>query len=518
MEGILQGSMNRIAFLEGTKQKLKFLGDSSMIERLRMLQHDKLVVCQLGIAAFAIAGGALTGWMVVSRQFLEIEIFALVAVTLVVLARPVLGVVATLAFSFVNPNLLPPLGEVGPFTFRIPDAVMGILLTAILFRSLSTGKLKYAREWWLVFSPLVGFVLYIGASLVLVALYVPSFLLDAVASYARLIDTMAFAWLLVVSVRREKDLDILMRSVIALSVMSVGIGGWEAWSKGEVQGVLAGRFGGLLGINAFGLVSGLLVLYGFIACLFRQAFSAWRLPAVLGLIGLILSKSVSSTLATFGSLATGWALSKKGGLLKGRTMRVAMAAAIGIPLLIAAVWVLRPSDAQGLVTLEGGSLAQRLMIGYVGLKIFAEHPIFGVGWQASGTSIFIGDPELNAVLMAAFPKLPRHYFFLERTTSLHNMYIQILAELGLVGFGLFMYGVIGTGKVVIRILRELPEQSPYKRWATFCALGLVYLLIWWNTNPLYGGQTESILAFSFLSVLAVLWRLEKAKVTQPGSI
>lgn len=505
-----------MAFLEGTKQK--FLGDSSMTERLRMLQHDKLVVYRLEIAACAIAGGALIGWMVVSRRFLEIAIFALVAVTLVVLARPVWGVVATLAFGFVSPSLLPPLGEVGPFTFRIPDAVMGILLTAILFRSLLTGKLKYAREWWLVFSPLLGFFFYIGASLACVAFYVPSFVPDAVASYARLVTTIALSWLLCVSVRSRKDLDLLMRWIVLLALISVGIGIWEAWSSGGVQGALVGRAASLLGINTLGLVSGLLVLYGFIVGRFRRALSTLALLVVLGLIGLILSKSVSSMLATFGSLAIGWVLSEKGRLLKRRATRAAIAATITAPLSAAAIWLLRTADVQGLATLEGGSLAQRLMIAYAGLRIFTEHPIFGVGWQASSTSVFIGDPELNAILMAAFSAFPRHYFFFEQTTSLHNMYIQILAELGLIGFGLFLYGAIRTGRVVARILRELPEQSPYKRWATFCALGLVYLLIWWNTNPLYGGQIESILAFSFLSFLALLWRFEKTKVMQSGNM
>lgn len=490
-----------------------------MTERVRMLQHGKLIVCQLGMAACAIAGGALIGWMVVSGRFLGIAVLALLAASLfIVVLRPILGVVAAMTFSFVSPSLLPPLGEVGPFTFRIPDAVMGILLTAILFRSLPAGKLRYAREWWLVFSPLVGFVLYIGASLVLVAFYVPSFLPDAVASYARLIATMAFAWLLAVSVRREEDLGMLMRSVIALGLVSIGIGMWEAWSSSKWQGVLAGRAAGLLGINTFGQVSGLLVLYGFIAYRFRQPFSAWGLPVVLGLTGLTLSKSVSSTLATFGSLAIGWVLSEKRRLVKRRATRAAIAATITVPVLVAAIWLLRTADVRGLATLEGGSLAQRLMIAYAGLRIFTEHPIFGVGWQASSTSVFIGDPELNATLMAAFPAFPRHYFFFEQPTSLHNMYIQILAELGLIGFGLFLYGAIRTGRVVIWILRELPKQSPYKGWATFCALGLVYLLIWWNTNPLYGGQTETILAFSFLSVLAVLWRFEKTKVMQSGNV
>jgi hypothetical protein len=89
------------------------------------------------------------------------------------------------------------------------------------------------------------------------------------------------------------------------------------------------------------------------------------------------------------------------------------------------------------------------------------------------------------------------------------MYIQLLAELGLIGFSLFVRGGVRIGFTVNAILRGIPAQSPDKMRARFYTLGLVFLLIWWNTNPLYGGQTESLLAFTFLGALAAVAQCEK---------
>ncbi len=89
------------------------------------------------------------------------------------------------------------------------------------------------------------------------------------------------------------------------------------------------------------------------------------------------------------------------------------------------------------------------------------------------------------------------------------MYFQILAELGIVGSLLFVYGVVRLAKIISNILKELPQRSSFRELALFWTVGLVYLLIWWNTNPLYGGHIETVLAVSFLSLFAGLWRLQK---------
>jgi O-antigen ligase len=196
--------------------------------------------------------------------------------------------------------------------------------------------------------------------------------------------------------------------------------------------------------------------------------------------------------------------------VKGRHPLQWLAIGTGMSMIAALViWTLRPGDVVDLMDESGGSFTHRLMIADAGLRIFRDHPVLGVGWQASATEAVVGTPTLNAALMQTFENLPTHYFFLEKPTSLHNMYIQLLAELGLIGFALFVRGSVRVGQAVKVILREIPAESPDKMWARFYTLGLVFLLIWWNTNPLYGGQTESLLAFTFLGALASISHLKR---------
>lgn len=52
------------------------------------------------------------------------------------------------------------------------------------------------------------------------------------------------------------------------------------------------------------------------------------------------------------------------------------------------------------------------------------------------------------------------------------------------------------------------------RWAT---LVLIVVLIWWNDNPLYGGQPETVLAALALGTLAVPWSSLRAdSQSSPG--
>ena len=94
------------------------------------------------------------------------------------------------------------------------------------------------------------------------------------------------------------------------------------------------------------------------------------------------------------------------------------------------------------------------------------------------------------------------------------MYIQFLAELGVIGFALFVWVCFRTGKSVARIVKNIPADSPYRVWAQFYALGLIYLLVWWNNSTLFGGQIETILAFTFLAVLVNMAQLERQRVEQ----
>jgi O-antigen ligase len=221
------------------------------------------------------------------------------------------------------------------------------------------------------------------------------------------------------------------------------------------------------------------------------------------------AKSASSILATAGASSL-YVVAMRSQRAQGTHPLRWLAIGGGMAMIAAVViWTLRPGDTVNLMAGSSGSFVHRLMIADAGLRIFRDPPVVGVGWQASATEAVVGTYTLNAALMQTFKNLPTHYFFLAKRISLHNMYIQLLAELGLIGFTLFVCGSVRVGHAVKATLHALPGESLDKMWGRFCTLGLVSLLIWWNSNPLYGGQTESLLAFTFLGALASISQLEK---------
>ena len=475
-----------------------------------LLPSNGAFVLRRAVGWLIVIGGiGSIGLIVAMGRFLELSALGILTALLLFAVRPVLGAVSVLSFAFINPSLLPSLMEIGPFTFRFADGIMILLTTAIFLRLAVQHHRPIEQEWWTTFNPLFPFLAYVGMSLGLVWLYVPDVFEISLASYARLLVTVLLGFLIYMSLNTEKDVRLFTRFIVIFAVTSLLVGTWEALASPQKEVVVSGRYGGLLGTNTFGLVAGLLVVWAVIVRTNGGPTLPWVIPLVAGLWGLFLSKSASSTLATIGALFFWIAFRRREVMQSLWPLQLALGLLVGIALAVWGLWLLRPNDFVGLMSLSGGSWAQRVMIAYGALQIFLSHPLFGVGWQASGTNAFIGDPTLNEVLMQAFSKLPKHYFFLERPNSLHNMYLQLLADLGIIGFALFVYGIIGVGKKVADILRMVPTHSPFRRLALFSAMGLVYLLIWWNTNPLYGGQTESLLAVTFLSLLAALWRLNK---------
>lgn len=427
-------------------------------------------------------------------------------VTPILVYRPVLVALVAIAFAFINPSLLPPVIEFGELTVRWIDISIVALCYILFLRTCMLRRLAGLKEWKKVFEPVLILVGYIGLSLLWVWLKTPDLFGVSFASFLRLGMTVFLGWLIFLSVSDEKDLHLLEHLFLAELLGTLGIGLWEA----AKMGLLATRYGGLLGINSFGLVSGLSVLYGWLKWRENHHIDGIGIAA-LGLLGLIASKSTSSILATSVTVALVWA-GRKGFRLfySYRFLWNAILGVVFIGLSLLSIWWLRRSDVEGLLELTGGSFAQRLMIAYSSLLIFSRDPLFGTGWQASGSHIYIGDPSLNVALMNKFANLPQYYFFIEKPTSLHNMYLQLLAELGIIGFCIFLFAFASLYKTFKKwlpdIRKVLPQQSI---WTHFACIGLVFLLVWWNTNPLYGGQTESLLAVFFLSLLASIKRLNQ---------
>jgi len=256
-------------------------------------------------------------------------------------------------------------------------------------------------------------------------------------------------------------------------------------------------------------VAAILMLYAFVVMRGGRWPGLWLVPLLLGLAGTALTKSASAILAIMVAGTMAAASSHRSRLPEAAVMlRWGVVSGLTALLGLYALQFWRGGDIHDLLTQSGGgSFANRLTITYAGLQVFFDHPIFGVGWL--GSTHYLGAAFFSAPVLRAFPNIYIDPYYLSSAGTLHNLYLQILVDLGVVGASLLVFAFFRSGMAAYRILWMIPSMSPLKSPARFYAFSLVLLAVWWNTNPLYGGQAESILAFSFIGALASLGRIAR---------
>ncbi len=97
------------------------------------------------------------------------------------------------------------------------------------------------------------------------------------------------------------------------------------------------------------------------------------------------------------------------------------------------------------------------------LNVFNDNPIFGVGWNRAGT-------------------------FTEKGINCHNIYIQILAEMGLFGGLLYIYMLIKFWLITVKnVRRKARNNADVRNIPLYFSLFLFtfYLLYGFTGNPLY---------------------------------
>ena len=111
------------------------------------------------------------------------------------------------------------------------------------------------------------------------------------------------------------------------------------------------------------------------------------------------------------------------------------------------------------------------MLAYIGLRIWEDNPISGVGWQRSSRDEvfepYLADARerFPDVVDLAFPAAGREW-------GVQNLYVQILADAGLVGLVLLL--AVGVGGVVLAWRTVTYAPRP---WATGAGLAVVCALL-----------------------------------------
>jgi O-antigen ligase len=197
---------------------------------------------------------------------------------------------------------------------------------------------------------------------------------------------------------------------------------------------------------------------------------------VAGGLGLVLAASVAALAGVALALAAvGLLAARERAALPGVMLALAASATVAVGVLALRggdvadfLRFARPAEVRDERPEDVDTYAHRAVIAYIGWRIFREHPAVGAGWQAS-TEPEVFEPHLSAA-GARFPDAPSLAFpARDRPHGVQNAYVQALADLGLVGAGLFaaLFGAAAAASA--RAARADPSGA--------AAAGLLWTLV-----------------------------------------
>lgn len=366
-----------------------------------------------------------------------------------------LVVAAAIPFLFLHRNYQPGL-DVGALHIDLSDlAVLAIVVAGA--RSLDR-RLLAARGAWFA----------LGALAVLIVVGVASGAIRFDAYPARTHLTTAAKWLeymllapaLAAIARRPKD---LVPAAVALAVWDA-VAGVVALLQfvgaiGDLDGTPAGsRKPSFVGYHDYAALSGATLCLALLVLARRPRSSTERTIAVTagvaGGVGMVLGGAFDSLL---GLVLAAAAIILATKLRDPR--RLAAIAAIVLAVAIGVVSIRGSAVADGLKFLgvkqgNGGasthiqSYRQRVLLAYIGGRIFLGHPLLGVGWEGSSDP-YAFTPYLAAAHRRfnqpaeAFPS-PSHRW------GVQNAYVQSLADLGILGLVAFLAALLVPAALAAR--------------------------------------------------------------------
>lgn len=189
-----------------------------------------------------------------------------------------------------------------------------------------------------------------------------------------------------------------------------------------------------LGIHDLAALSGATLAVGLLALALGERRRLGLVGGIAGGLGVILSGATAAVVGVAAAGAAAWLLGRRRAVAIGAIVLVVAAGTIAIRTvdtrpLLDALGIDRPRQ---VATDPEASWQQRAALAYIGGRIFLDHPLLGVGWQASSEPEHY-EPYL-ADARARFPDLPERALpSPEHEWGVQNAYIQAAADLGLGG-------------------------------------------------------------------------------------
>ena len=372
-------------------------------------------------------------------------------------SRGAIVLAAAVPFLFIHERFQPDLSlGLGSTTVdvRLSDvAVLVVVAVAVVVAiRLGLDRLRPARSLWLSGTALLAWLAFEALRPVSLD---DDQLAARLVSFLKLVEYALLAVAVPLLVRRRQDLTILLGALVLWSAVAsavavlqfFGLDVFDAWNAGWRQPSFLGHHdlaalsAIAIGVAAVGIVAGRQRLP--VSGLFATALAA-------GMLGIVIAGSI----AAVGGIALG-------AIAMTLAARARFASSARQLLALGAVVL---TVGGGVTAVRGDALAdflrflgvrgdeppvgvetysQRTVLAYIGVRIFRDHPIAGVGWQRSARpDVF--EPYLEDarrrfpdVVDLAFPAPGREW-------GVQNFYVQMLADAGVVGLTLLLaVGAVG---------------------------------------------------------------------------
>lgn len=345
-------------------------------------------------------------------------------------------------------------------------AVLAVAVAAVVAGlRLGFAPLGPARRLWIFGAAFLALVL-AGTLYPLLGAHDYRFLVHFVTA-AKFAEYAALTPALPLLLRAERQFEVLLWAIAAWSAVATA---WGILQFAGLVNELEGRRPlqrepSFVGIHDFAALSGIALAIALVVLVLgRPSGTQLTLVAVsaaAGTIGLVLAAAAAGgigiLLAGLAALVVGYRRHTVTAARAALVVTLAVAPALGVA-------VMRNGSITQFAHFLGlghetanrndvESYVQRSMLGYIGIRMFADHPVFGVGWQGSEELSNYGPYLADA--HRRFPDAPEVSFpSPQHAWGVQNAYLQVLTDLGVVGFSLlialFAAGFVLAGRAALR--------------------------------------------------------------------
>ena len=360
-------------------------------------------------------------------------------------------------------------------------AVVAILLAALVaVIRMGATRLNPARIVWV---PGIALILWLAFETFRPVSLDDAQFDDHLANYLEFVAYALLAIAVPLLVRRAQDLTLVIASFVLWSlaasgvalVQFFGVDIFDAWPPGWRQPSFLGHhdLAALSGIAVGVAVAGIL-------CTRRRIPAPMLFPLALaaGAVGLVLAGSIAAVAGfAVGVLLVTFAARSR---FAPSGMRL-LAVVVLLAAVLVGVSAIRADALQPIGELTGlgedrappdvQTYSEQSVLVYIGLRIFQDNPILGVGWQRSSRAEVFERYVADA--RARFPDETDEAFPApERELGVQSLYVQMLADAGLIGLALLL--AVGIGGLVLGWRTAAYASSP---WAAGAGLAVMCALL-----------------------------------------